>query len=361
MRIIIWGVGNIMQSHLVKKGLYKYDKITAFVDNNPILWRKSFNGIPIISPYELSSVVFDYVVICASDIKNIKKQIIEDLKIDIKKVKTFKEIEEYYTQKIINKYKNSKDDQINKFLSALKKDGLSVFGNYTPELTDYVVYRDEEGHPYIIFENKRIYFPDTYQYFKQQDDKEYILDIMHEQKKESPHLYLESEEDIPQGAVIVDAGTCEGNFAIRFVDKVSKIFLIESDPAWVECLKRTFKPFGEKIVICDKQLARYDSSTTITLDTLLYGEKVDFIKMDIEGDEIDALLGAKNILLNNSVKCSICSYHKMNDEENIRFILENLGYTTKVSNGYMFFVCDPNIFDTLDLRKGIVYAEKYNI
>lgn len=358
MRIVIWGVGNIMQSYFLKKGLYKHDKIVAFIDNNPLFWRKSFKGIPILSPYELSTAKFDCVIICASDIENIKKQIINDLKVDLKKIKTIKEIEDYYTQELIKKYKNSTDEEIKKFISAIKKDGLSVFGNYNPELTDYEVYRDEERHPYIIFKDKRIYYPDTYNYFRLQDGKEYISDIMYEQKEKSPHLYIENEEDIPQGTVIVDAGSCEGNFAIRFVDKASKIYLIESDPVWVECLRRTFKPFEDKVVICDKKLTRYDSFATITLDSLLYGQKIDFLKMDIEGEEIDALLGAKNILLNNNIKCSICSYHRMNDEKNIRFILENLKYTTRTSNGYMFFMYDDNIFDTLDLRKGIVYAEK---
>lgn len=360
MKIVIWGVGNIMQTFLLKKGLYKYNKIVAFVDNNPLFWQKKFKGFPILSPYELSKLEYDCVIICASDIKNIKNQLINDLKVNMKKVKSIKEIEDYYTKKIIKKYENSTDEEIKKFIFSLKRDGLSVFGNYTPELTDYEVYRDEERHPYIVFKDKRIYYPDTYDYFIRRNGKEYILDVMYEQKEKSPHLYVESEEDIPQGAVIVDAGTCEGNFAIRFVDKVSKIYLIESDPVWAECLKRTFKPFEKKVVICNKQLARYDSSTTITLDSLLQGQKINFLKMDIEGDEIDALLGAKNILLNNNIKCAICSYHRMNDEKNIRFILESLGYATEVSNGYMFFMYDDNIFDTLDLRKGIVYAKKYS-
>lgn len=50
----------------------------------------------------------------------------------------------------------------------------------------------------------------------------------------------------------------------------------------------------------------------------------------------------------------------MNDEENIKFIMKSLGYQTDVSNGYMFFSYDENIFDTLDLRKGVVYAYKNN-
>jgi len=82
---------------------------------------------------------------------------------------------------------------------------------------------------------------------------------MYEQKDKSPHLYIKDENIITQNSVLVDAGTCEGNFAIRFVDKVSKMYLIEPDPVWQECLQRTFYPFKDKVVICNKSLARYDS------------------------------------------------------------------------------------------------------
>lgn len=80
----------------------------------------------------------------------------------------------------------------------------------------------------------------------------------------------------------------------------------------------------------------------------------------IEGAEVDALLGAKKTLLGSKSSCAICSYHRQNDEENIRFILNSLGYSTETSIGYMFFPYDENIIDTLDLRKGIVYGKKQN-
>lgn len=357
MRIVIWGMGNCMNSFMEKTGLYRKDTIVAFVDNNEKLWGKSYYNVPILAPEELHRVNYDYIIICVLDDIAIKKQITEELNINITRVKTIREIENDYIRKIVNKYKDNKDEEIQDAILHIKKNGLSVWLNYSPDASDYVIYRDEDKHPYVIFEGKRIYYPDTH-HFPKCNGVEYIRDIMYEQKENSPHLYLRNENVIQAGDTIIDAGTCEGNFAIRFIDKVKKVYLIESNPLWVECLERTFRPYKNKTVICEKFLTRYDSENNITIDSLVNDEKIDFLKMDIEGAEIDALLGAKNTLLKNNVKCSICSYHKMNDEKNIRFIMEALGYQTDVSDGYMFFSYDENIFDTLDLRKGMVYAYK---
>lgn len=361
MRIVIWGTGGLAKLFIDRKGLYKNDKIVAFVDNNPLLWGKSFLNKPILRPRELSRVEYDQVIICASDDTHIRQQLINLLWVSEFKIKSIKEIDRYYTSKIIEKYKGSGDADIQKAISYYKENGLSIFGDYSPGLTEYEVHRDEGGHPFVIYDEKRIYYPDSYP-FLERDNKEYLSDIMYEQKENSPHLYIKDNEYdlIPSGASVVDAGCCEGNFAIRFVDRVSKLYLVEPDPIWVECLKKTFHPFRDKVVICDKALARYDSGATVTLDSLLRGQKIDYLKMDIEGAEVDALLGAQDTLLKNNVNCSICSYHKMNDEKNIRFILGSLGYQTEVSGGYMFYMYDENIYESLDLRRGIVYAHKGN-
>lgn len=359
MKIVIWGMGNSMQDFLNKKGLYKNDKIIAFVDNNQLLWGKSYGDIPILAPIELIDLEYDSVIICIVEDADVKQQLIQELKIDKKKIKTITEINKYYTQKVIDNYKNNNDVEIQNIVKYYEKNGLSIFPNYSPKsLHEYEVFRDEEKHPYVLFEGKRIYYPDRFPFGRKQNGKEYLPDIMYEQKEGSPHLYLENENIIFPGSVVVDAGTGEGNFAIRFIDRVSKMYLIESDPIWAKCLERTFYPFKDKVIICNKELSRYDSETTITLDSLLGNQKIDFLKMDIEGEEINALLGAKNTLQKCNTYCAICSYHRMNDEENIRFILENLGYLTQVSDGYMLFLYDENIYNTLDLRKGIVYAKK---
>ena len=82
-----------------------------------------------------------------------------------------------------------------------------------------------------------------------------------------------------------------------------------TDEKWIEALKETFREYSEKVVIIQKFLSSYNDGVYATLDTLIY-EPVDYIKMDIEGNEWDALEGAKRIIKESEkLKCSICSYH----------------------------------------------------
>ncbi|MBR4026046.1 MAG: FkbM family methyltransferase [Lachnospiraceae bacterium] len=56
-----------------------------------------------------------------------------------------------------------------------------------------------------------------------------------------------------------------------------------------------------------------DSIKVIDLDSIMQGENVTFIKMDIEGAELNALKGAKETIQKWKPKLAICIYHKIED------------------------------------------------
>jgi FkbM family methyltransferase len=52
---------------------------------------------------------------------------------------------------------------------------------------------------------------------------------------------------------------------------------------------------------------------TKALDDVLCGKRVTFIKMDIEGAEYDALMGARKLIMENRPRMAISVYHKYED------------------------------------------------
>ena len=147
---------------------------------------------------------------------------------------------------------------------------------------------------------------------------------------------------------------------MHHIEKVKKVYLIECELDWIEALKATFEPYKEKVVFCDKYLSDKDSDTCITLNTLVQ-EPVDFLKMDIEGEEVNALRGADKVFVNSAnIKCSICAYHRHGDEEKIKDILSRYGLETCTSKGYMLFIYDDEIWNNPELRRGIVRGYRKN-
>lgn len=70
----------------------------------------------------------------------------------------------------------------------------------------------------------------------------------------------------------------------------------------------------------------------VRLDDALKRMKIDFIKMDIEGAEIAALKGAKNIITTQKPDLAICVYHKITDMWEIPILLKEM------CNEYTFYL-----------------------
>ena len=360
LKVLIWGTGQTTEMFWqYRKNNWGYDVI-AYIDNDSKKWNTEYRGKMILPPEMLVDLDYEKIIICVLDFHSIYRQLTEEFHIERSKILTFGEaceaVKELLCERLIHKYEKSDDDEIKKVINHYRKNGFNIYGYYNQNDKDYEVFYDADQFPYVMFEGKRMYYPKECS-FAYKNGKYYAENILGEQQSGSPHLYLRDKEKIKKDSIIVDAGVCEGNFALRYVEEAKKIYLIESNPMWVEALQRTFAEYKSKVVFCNKFLGRYDNENTITLDKLV-DDKIDFLKMDIEGAEIDALLGGRKVLEQSKACCSICSYHKQNDERYIRYLLKSYGYTTSTSEGYMFFTYDNDIFDSMDFRRGIVYAAK---
>lgn len=357
MKAIIWGAGGTAKEFLMRKIMHYPYEIIGVIDSNKEIWGRNFNSYNISSPDILWQYEYEMIIVCSICYEEIVARLINEYHIPENKIISYQEIDKQICNRIVEKYKDRTEPDMVATINELKKGVSSILGAYNPSFTVFEdVFRDEENWPYIVFQGKKMYYPLNHTFIKK-NGKDVVPDIFYEQKDNSPHMYLPKNYNMPNNAIIVDAGVCEGNFALRFVDIAKKIYLIEADCEWMEALKRTFAPYKEKIVFVNKFLSGRDNAKEITIDSLVE-ENLDFLKMDIEGAEVDSLLGARRVLTENNVQCAISSYHRQNDKEYIEFILQSYGYKTKPTDGYIFFAYDENMIDSMDLRKGVIHASK---
>lgn len=357
MRIFLFGTG-CMAENVLKKipKIPRNIEILGFIDNDVEKWGKHFYGKQIYPPRKLQEEIFDELIVLSdAHFETIKGDLIYWYKIDASKIKGRKDLLKLL---MTEKYKSTEDPEIKKILEYWENNEISVFNQYVNRETEkHLVQWDcMENMPYVMFEDKKMYFPYDYS-FKEYNGQKVVMGITVEQQETSPHLYIKDYK-IEQGDVIADAGVMEGSFSLRYIEKASKIYLFECDKRWIRPLQKTFEKFKNKVVLCNRFLGQTNGGRYVNLDNAIEG-RLDFLKMDIEGAEKEALLGGRNILINNNVKCAICSYHKNGDEMAIKDILNSYGYHTSTSSGYMLFYWDENIYSTLDFRRGIVYANKY--
>ncbi len=207
---------------------------------------------------------------------------------------------------------------------------------------------------YVPYKGRKMYFPRNWDTEKVAD---YYRSVIAEQDKRSPHCYDYEGYKVAYGDIVVDVGAAEGIFALDVVDMAKKVYLIEADDEWVDALQQTFKADIEKVQIINAFVDSVTEGNRVTLDSLF--DEVNYIKMDIEGYEKQALLGAKGLLQRNTgIKCAICAYHCKEDESWIKSFLGDFGFDTNVSEGYICPDWTVEAYLEAQLRRGIVFGKK---
>ena len=187
-------------------------------------------------------------------------------------------------------------------LNYLRENKISVFPYFdiNNSKIECQVFEDNLcGLKYVMFEGEKMYFKRG---MSSNQIEYYFREIIKEQHINSPHRYLIDEFDVIQNDIVFDIGVAEGNFALSVINRVSLIYLFEPDLEWVEALSYTFNKWHDKVKIIPKFVSKESSDSTISLDEFIIKENihVDFIKIDVEGEEFKLLSGMKTLLNSNS-------------------------------------------------------------
>ena len=169
-----------------------------------------------------------------------------------------------------------------------------------------------------------------------------------------------------QGDVVIDCGAYGGAFSLyvaKLIGEKGKVIAFEPDVENYKLLSKNIELNGLQNIIslnkgawskntflpCDNKHAGDSSffnndqkeslvnTEVVTIDSELdkIGIKnIDFIKMDVEGAEIEALKGAEKILRSSNANLAIASYHILNGEKTcseVEKLLSGFGYKTETS------------------------------
>jgi len=259
-------------------------------------------------------------------------------------------------KRIITAYKHNADPELKSIVKFLKQNPINVFPysfvkKYNPESIN-VQFDSTLNLPFIDYFGKKLFLQRT---MNKARLKKYVNSLFIEQDSASPHRYLNENFNVNPGDVVFDVGTAEGNFSLGVVDVAQKIYLFEPGADWLEPLQATFNPWKEKVFIISKFVSDNVNENTVTIDSITE-DKIDFLKVDVEGFETKILDGATKLLNEKKIKkTAICTYHQQQDEKIINTILTNKGFTVNSTNGYMLFYYDKNIAYPY-FRKGLLRA-----
>ena len=188
---------------------------------------------------------------------------------------------------------------------------------------------------------------------------------------EDAYILAEDEIDfyrssrIGNGAVVIDVGANVGTFTRRALNRGAKVVAVEINPALQNCLRRTFaKEIQDgRVIVYGKGAWHEDAMLDLRGDTVVLEKRVpavrlpvttidkiavelnlarvDFIKMDIEGAEKNALTGAREVISRHLPSISIATEHMDDDQTAIPALLRTLSVGRyEVKSNYCLFVSD---------------------
>ncbi|MFF2912217.1 FkbM family methyltransferase [Paenibacillus sp. NPDC057934] len=327
--IILFGAGSWGREYL--NSIRDYFKTILFCDNDTSKWGTFVDGIQIINFDQLKNVYMDsYITVTSLS---------------------------YYDQISLQLFKHGMEDRM---LPPL-------YGFTDPEFADY--YNTVREHESEFAEAYKLLDDDySRQVFYNRinalitGNNKYLFPL----RSKSPQYFEKGIIALSNKEILVDGGAYIGDTVEEFLKQTTgefeKIYSFEPEQTKHSAFLQEFSnpnielfPYGlwkENDVLKFEALDSGSSGVNVagsmeikvvSLDNILKGAPVTFIKMDIEGSELEALIGAKETIKKYKPKLAICIYHKPLDIVQIPLFLKELVPDYKI---YMRHY-NINIFETV--------------
>jgi len=133
----------------------------------------------------------------------------------------------------------------------------------------------------------------------------------------------------------IDVGASDGYYGLIYkkFNPSGKVYLIEADPKLAPEQKHNMEMngAGEGVEYLSLFVASHDDDRHVTIDSLVEKEnpKAVFVKIDVEGAELDVLHGAPKALAGYDCNILIETHSKLLEEQCMQ-LLQNAGYFCKV-------------------------------
>lgn len=204
-------------------------------------------------------------------------------------------------------------------------------------------------YEYSFYSDNKVYFDDVYNQLSDEISKTtfaafinarisgnpiYICDV-----RDGEQYFIKNIIRLTENEVFVDCGAFDGDTVLSFIkyskNTYNRIYALEPDDKNFEKLTDCIEKNNIKGVVLLKKgvwnqedvlkfsadasmVSAINEEGTISIevdsiDNITSGDKVTFIKMDIEGAELAALQGARKTISKNKPKLAISVYHKPED------------------------------------------------
>ncbi len=169
-----------------------------------------------------------------------------------------------------------------------------------------------------------------------------------------------------ENEIFVDGGAFDGDSAMNFIEqsnyKYKKLYLFEPNKSLLEEAKKNLRQYKNVIyssygLYSEKKILKFTDTggldgrisedgnvkvNAVSLDDFIH-ENISFLKLDIEGGEIEAIKGAARHIRNNKPKLAIAVYHNSSDIWSIPKLINS------INTSYRFYLrhYTRNVADTV--------------